>query len=100
MNVPTTQYTSLDGADIAYQVMGQGPPDLVYVNGLTEHIDVQWDHPLMAPFPRAPCILQSGLGRLSGEASENAQRTLRTRSGISRSGFVSRAAIWAPAARQ
>jgi pimeloyl-ACP methyl ester carboxylesterase len=31
-------------------VLGAGPPDLVYVNGLTEHIDLQWDHPLMARF--------------------------------------------------
>ena len=29
-------------------MLGAGPLDLVYVNGLTEHIDLQWDHPLMA----------------------------------------------------
>lgn len=50
MTVPQTSYTSLGEADIAYQVLGAGPPDLVYVNGLTEHIDLQWDHPLMARF--------------------------------------------------
>jgi class 3 adenylate cyclase len=38
------------GADIAYQVLGDGPLDLVYLNGLTEHIDMQWEHPLMARF--------------------------------------------------
>jgi pimeloyl-ACP methyl ester carboxylesterase len=50
MALPQTRYTSLNGADIAYQVLGDGPLDLVYANGLTEHIDLQWDHPLMARF--------------------------------------------------
>jgi pimeloyl-ACP methyl ester carboxylesterase len=31
-------------------VLGEGPLDLVYANGLTEHIDLQWDHSLMARF--------------------------------------------------
>jgi hypothetical protein len=50
MTLPQTRYTSLGEADIAYQVLGEGPLDLVYANGLTEHIDLQWDHPLMARF--------------------------------------------------
>jgi pimeloyl-ACP methyl ester carboxylesterase len=47
---PPTRYTSLGEADIAYQVLGEGPLDLIYANGLTEHIDLQWDHPLMARY--------------------------------------------------
>src|SRR6266496_2912125 len=50
MALPQTRYTSVGDADAAYQVLGEGPLDLVYVNGLTEHIDVQWEHPLMARF--------------------------------------------------
>jgi pimeloyl-ACP methyl ester carboxylesterase len=50
VTLPQTRYASLGGADIAYQVLGEGPLDLVYANGLTEHIDVQWEHPLMARF--------------------------------------------------
>jgi class 3 adenylate cyclase len=50
VTLPQTSYTSLGGANIAYQVLGEGPPDLVYANGLTAHIDVQWEHPLMARF--------------------------------------------------
>src|SRR4051794_4688243 len=50
MDVPITQYASLGGAEIAYLVIGEGPFDLVYVNGLSEHLDVQWDHPLKAQF--------------------------------------------------
>jgi hypothetical protein len=43
MTLPQTRYTSL-------QVLGEGPLDLVYANGLTAHIDVQWEHPVMARF--------------------------------------------------
>jgi class 3 adenylate cyclase len=50
VTLPQTRYASLGEADIAYQVLGEGPLDLVYANGLTEHIDVQWEHPLMARF--------------------------------------------------
>src|SRR5438034_8330092 len=50
VTLPQTRYASLGGADIAYQVLGEGPLDLVYANGLTEHIDVQWEHPLMPRF--------------------------------------------------
>jgi class 3 adenylate cyclase len=50
MALPTTRYTSLGDADIAYQVVGEGPLDLVYASGLTEQIDAQWEHPLMARF--------------------------------------------------
>jgi class 3 adenylate cyclase/alpha-beta hydrolase superfamily lysophospholipase len=37
------------GADVAYQVVGQGPPDLVYVAGFA-HVDVRWEHPVWAAF--------------------------------------------------
>jgi class 3 adenylate cyclase len=50
MALPQTRYTSLGEADIAYQVVGDGPRDLVYVNGLTGHIEVQWEHPLLVRF--------------------------------------------------
>src|SRR4051794_14650406 len=50
MDVPITQYTSLGGAEIAYLVMGDGPVDLVYVNGLTEHLEIPWENPLKSQF--------------------------------------------------
>jgi hypothetical protein len=31
MEVPTTRYAKSGGVHIAYQVVGEGPPDLVYV---------------------------------------------------------------------
>ena len=36
--------------DIAYQVVGDGPMDLVVVPGWFSHIDMQWDDPLWRTF--------------------------------------------------
>jgi pimeloyl-ACP methyl ester carboxylesterase len=46
MNRPKTRYaTSGDGTHIAYQVVGDGPFDLVYVPGFTSHLDLNWEPP-------------------------------------------------------
>jgi class 3 adenylate cyclase len=37
------------GAEVAYQIVGQGPPDVVYLSGFS-HIDLQWENPVSAPF--------------------------------------------------
>lgn len=37
-------------AQIAYQVMGEGPIDLVYVPGWISHLDYGWESPLVAQF--------------------------------------------------
>jgi hypothetical protein len=37
----------VSGAEVAYQVVGQGPPDVISVPGLT-HIDLQWEDPVFA----------------------------------------------------
>ena len=48
---PTTQYAKTeDGSQIAYQVMGGGPPDLVYLTGHLSHVDVRWEHAPSADF--------------------------------------------------
>ena len=31
-----------------YQVIGQGPPDLVVTNGSMTHVDIMWDDPAIA----------------------------------------------------
>ena len=38
---PQTRYAQSSGAKIAYQVSGNGPPDLVMVPGLVSHLDIQ-----------------------------------------------------------
>ena len=41
---PETEYTETDdGADIAYQVCGDGPPDLVFERGIGSHVELAWE---------------------------------------------------------
>jgi class 3 adenylate cyclase/alpha-beta hydrolase superfamily lysophospholipase len=49
MERPRTRYVDLGGAEVAYQIAGQGPPDVVYVSGFG-HMDLRWDSPLVAAF--------------------------------------------------
>jgi class 3 adenylate cyclase len=49
---PTTQYVEVDGSDVAFQVLGEGPVDLVYFYGIGAHIEMYWDAPLARPFLR------------------------------------------------
>jgi class 3 adenylate cyclase len=50
VNVPETRYASSDGVNIAYQVVGSGPFDLVYVPGWVSNIEVMWEEPRLASF--------------------------------------------------
>lgn len=47
---PATRYAERDGVSIAYQVVGQGPVDLVFTPGFISHLDMQWAEPRMARF--------------------------------------------------
>jgi class 3 adenylate cyclase len=42
---PETRYARLDGDRIAYQVLGEGPPDLVLARRSYSHIDIAWEDP-------------------------------------------------------
>jgi class 3 adenylate cyclase len=42
---PPTRYARSGDAQIAYQVLGDGPLDLVLVGGPASHLDLQWDDP-------------------------------------------------------
>lgn len=48
--MPTTHYAKSGDVNIAYQVVGDGPLDLVYVPGFVSNIDVMWEDPVMAAF--------------------------------------------------
>jgi pimeloyl-ACP methyl ester carboxylesterase len=45
---PRTQYTKSGDVYIAYQVVGEGPLDLVYVPGFVSHLEYQWEEPSVA----------------------------------------------------
>src|SRR5262245_62119870 len=48
---PKTQYaTSTGGVNIAYQVIGDGPLDLVFVMGWVSHLEYSWQDPSFARF--------------------------------------------------
>jgi len=49
---PETKYARLEGDRIAYQVIGQGPPDLVLTSGAFTHVDMIWEEPTAALFFR------------------------------------------------
>ena len=53
MNVPQTRYaTTADGVHIAYQVVGDGPVDFVYVGPWVTHLEYRWDLPRYASYLR------------------------------------------------
>ncbi len=43
--MPATHYANSAGANIAYQVVGDGPVDLVYVPGWVSHVELAWEMP-------------------------------------------------------
>jgi pimeloyl-ACP methyl ester carboxylesterase len=51
MEVPT-RYADSNGFNIAYQVHGEGPIDLVFVPGFVSHVELIWEEPSVARFFR------------------------------------------------
>lgn len=50
MSPPQVRYARSGGKHIAYQVVGQGPVDLVLVHGWVSHLELMWDEPSIARF--------------------------------------------------
>jgi pimeloyl-ACP methyl ester carboxylesterase len=48
--VPETRYAKSGDLNIAYQVSGAGPIDLVFVPGYVTHLELHWSIPSFAPF--------------------------------------------------
>ena len=48
--VPHTRYAKSGDRHIAYQVVGDGPRDLVFVHGWISHIEHMWEEPALARF--------------------------------------------------
>jgi class 3 adenylate cyclase len=49
---PDTQYARVDAEQVAYQIVGDGPPDLVISAGTYGSIDLDWDDPMVASMYR------------------------------------------------
>ncbi len=51
MAIPETRYAKApDGTSIAYQVVGDGPVDLVYASGIWSNVELMWEDPSWAHF--------------------------------------------------
>src|SRR3989441_13305654 len=49
---PETRYANSGDINIAYQVLGKGPVDLIYVPGWVTHLEYGWEEPSLARFYR------------------------------------------------
>ncbi|MGH2695582.1 MAG: alpha/beta fold hydrolase, partial [Actinomycetota bacterium] len=83
---PETNYAkTADGAHIAYQVVGEGPLDLVFVMGWTSNVEAMWEEPdlarflsMLASFSRLILFDKRGVG-LSDRVSDTDFPTFETR---------------------
>ena len=48
--IPETRFARAGDVDIAYQVVGAGPIDLVWIPGWVSHCDLAWELPELARF--------------------------------------------------
>jgi len=52
MDVPQTRYAQSGNVSIAYQVVGDGPFDLVYAPAFVSHVELAWEIPSLAAYFR------------------------------------------------
>lgn len=57
---PETEFAWNGDAALAYQVIGDGPVDLVYLQGFLSNVDMNWDSPYLSRFLKG----LAGFGRL------------------------------------
>ena len=69
MDPVPTRYIDRDGAALAYQVVGDGPSDIVHLFEISQHLDLQLTDPDMnhnydrvARFSRAASLQRRGVG--------------------------------------
>jgi hypothetical protein len=69
---PETRYAKSGDVNIAYQVVGDGPFDLVYVPGWVSNVELLWEKPKTS----------SGTRPAFGEARARARRPIQIRAGL------------------
>jgi pimeloyl-ACP methyl ester carboxylesterase len=47
-DMPVTRFTRRGGSALAYQVLGEGPIDLVFIPGFTGHLEIRWEDPTLS----------------------------------------------------
>ena len=50
MQAPETRYARSKNGNVAYQVVGDGPLDLVFIPWWSTNVDVMWEEPTIARF--------------------------------------------------
>ena len=75
---PPVKYAKSGDVHIAYQVVGDGPIDLVYVPGFTSHLDLNWEPPSLHVTERL-----SSFSRLTYFDKRGTSRAWRARRGPS-----------------
>ena len=77
MDTPETRYAKSDGLQIAYQTVGDGPLDIVFVSAYLSNIEMFWEIPAfsrlferLASFSRLILIERRGSGMSDGIAGE------------------------------
>jgi len=85
MTVPETRYAKSGDVRIAYQVIGNGPLDLVFVPGFVSNIEIHWEDPgfthllnRLSAFARLILLDKRGTG-LSDRVDNHHLPTLETR---------------------
>jgi hypothetical protein len=48
VEIPDVQYARSGDVAVAYQVVGDGPTDIVFARGLSGELLSMWEHPLIA----------------------------------------------------
>jgi pimeloyl-ACP methyl ester carboxylesterase/DNA-binding winged helix-turn-helix (wHTH) protein len=48
--IPRTRYARSDGLSIAYQIVGDGPEDLLFIPGFVSNVELHWEHPAFVHF--------------------------------------------------
>ena len=51
-DIPEVRYAWNGDVSLAYQVFGEGPVDLLYLQGYCSHLDLSWESPYLARFLR------------------------------------------------
>jgi class 3 adenylate cyclase len=59
--IPETKYARSGDVHIAYQVVGDGPFDVIMSPGWISHMDYQWEQPLLAHYLQRPAVFARAL---------------------------------------